>query len=312
MREEPVIFFHGERSAGEGLTLEESLLCAIDGLSSDSDDGQDDSDDQGNQSPLPSDWDRDISYHELINALIQAYGSLSYRSWPFRIQKVFADHSSIEARVAAVRFFAAAEPSQEALSLLSRLACDAESAVRCAAASNSDITPSLLDQLANDDDPAVRVAAAGNRSASRDLLERLSRDVCDDVRLAVVKNISLADDLFRPFASDDSETIRATVAQSHRTELPLLSAFAADDSKTIRAAVAKNYNISASLREQLANDSFEEVRMAVVKMHPLSCFHAWLKICLQEFVRQSHLIRICLTNYWFSFLKILRRRSVRL
>lgn len=255
--------FHGERSAGEGFTLEESLLCAIDGLTSDSAGGQDDYDDQANQSPLPSDWDRDINYHELINALIQAYGSLGYRSWPFRIQKVFADHPSIEARVAAVRLFTAAEPSQEALSLLSRLACDAESAVRCAAASNRDITPSLLDQFANDDDPVVRAAAARNSSASRDLLERLSRDACDDVRLAVVKNISLPDDLFCSFASDGSETIRAIVAQSHKADSALLSAFSADNSKVIRAAAAKNCTISASLREQLANDSCEEVRAAV-------------------------------------------------
>ena len=262
MSKSPTLF-DGERPTSEELALEETILCTINGVSLDSGEDQFNLTKHYSESPLPPDWDQDINYHELFNILIVTHGTLDYRSWPFRIQRLLADHPAPEARVAAVRYFQAAEPSQEALSLLACLANDANAAVRSAVASNSDITPKLLEQLADDDDPVVRATVAGNRSASGNLLERLSGDACEDVRLAVLKNIGFPNEISRALAGDGSEIVRATAAQSRNIDSALLSAFAGDTSKLIRAAAARNPDISPSLSEQLAHDKCEDVRIAV-------------------------------------------------
>ncbi len=165
---------------------------------------------------------------------------------------------------------AAAENLATPISLLVRLAGDAESSVRTRVAMNP-ATPivikgTILASFANQEDVWYRERAAENSATPGTALERLAGDAESQVREAVVKNPATPITALERLAGDPNGFfVRRVVAENPAIPITLLERLAGDADVDVRSAVAWNPSAPIALLEQLAGDEDHKVRLAVAK-----------------------------------------------
>ena len=164
---------------------------------------------------------------------------------------------------------AAAENLATPISLLVRLAGDAESSVRTRVAMNPATPIALLEQLARDADDGVRSQVAGNPATPIALLERLAGDAEWRPRYKAAGNPATPIALLERLAGDEEVWVRRAVAENPATPIvikgTILASFANQEDVWYRERAAENSATPGTALERLAGDAESQVREAVVK-----------------------------------------------
>ena len=164
---------------------------------------------------------------------------------------------------------AAAENLATPISLLVRLAGDAESSVRTRVAMNPATPIALLEQLARDADDGVRSQVAENPATPIALLERLAGDAEWRPRYKAAGNPATPIALLERLAGDEEVSVREAVAENPATPIAIkgtiLAGFANQEYVWSRERAAKNPATPGTALERLAGDAEYRVREAVAK-----------------------------------------------
>jgi hypothetical protein len=160
-------------------------------------------------------------------------------------------------------------PPEVASQILTALASDSNSNVRCAVASNHAVPVAVLSTLLRDEDEDIRRTVSLNprapRGALEDLLKTLSHDSDLDVYAQIANSPSTPISILTALArTDKPQTVRC-VAGNRSTPNDVLVELSISPDAGVRASVASNQSASPYLLAVLAEDSRADVRLRVAE-----------------------------------------------
>ncbi|MDR0379246.1 MAG: DUF2336 domain-containing protein [Candidatus Accumulibacter sp.] len=150
------------------------------------------------------------------------------------------------------------------VTVLEKLARDAESWVRTWVVFNDNTPESVLSLLVRDEDTEIRKRIASDKKTSPALLALLAKDENAEVRWYVAENENTSPEIWDALARDNDLQVRCGVAGSTRTP-EVLALLARDEECDVRVNVARNEHAPLDTLTILTTDGEARVREAIAE-----------------------------------------------